>query len=64
MMEERELVKELNRLQNLPPTKEDWQDLHETIEAYLRRCLGRAIARSENRAQIIATIRKLAEVST
>jgi hypothetical protein len=61
-MEEREVVKELTRLQNLPTTKDDWQDLHETIEAYQRRCLARAIARSERRVELVATIRRLAGV--
>jgi hypothetical protein len=62
-MTERELVKELSRLQALPTTTEDWRDLYETIEAYKWRCLGRAIAAAPRREEIIATIRKLAEVN-
>lgn len=62
-MTERELLKELGRLQNLPATTEDWRDLHETIEAYTRRCLARAIARSVNRDQIVASIRARAEAA-
>ena len=62
-MTERELVKELGRLQNLPTTVEDWRDLYETIEAYQRRCLARAIAASPQRAEIVAMIKILASGS-
>ena len=60
LMPERELLRELDRLRNLPPTVEDWRDLHETITAYRARCLGRAIARDPQRAAIVATLRQLA----
>jgi len=61
-MEERDLVKELNRLQQQPPTVDDWRDLYETIEGYKQRCLARAIARSPQRTEILATIRALAGI--
>ena len=59
-MTEREVVKELDRLQSLPATGEDWRDLYETIEAYKRRCLARAIAASPQRDDLVTTIRELA----
>jgi hypothetical protein len=59
-MSERELLKELSRLENLPATVDDWRDLYETIEAYKRRCLARAIAASPQRDEIVATIKTLA----
>lgn len=59
-MTERELLRELQRLRNLPPTVEDWRDLHETLEAYQSRCLARAIAHCPQREVIVATIRTLA----
>jgi len=61
-MTEKEVIKELNRLDALPTTAEDWRDLYETIEAYKRRCLARAIAASPQRAQLVKAIRELAEV--
>jgi hypothetical protein len=61
-MTEREVVKELDRLNALPATKEDWRDLYETIEAYKRRCLARAIAASPTREPLVAAIRELAGV--
>jgi hypothetical protein len=62
-MDERELLKELNHLQALPATREDWRDLAETIDAYQRRCLARAIVAAPRRAAIIATIKTLAGVA-
>lgn len=59
-MNKRALVKELARLATREPTTEDWRDLYETIEAYNRRCLARAIARSPQRDEIVALIKALA----
>lgn len=56
-MEERELLRELDSLRNAPTTTEDWRDLYETIEAYKRRCLARAIAAAPNRVELLAAIR-------
>jgi len=57
---EHHLLKELSRLENLPATVEDWRDLYETIEAYKRRCLARAIAVAPDRDEIMQTIKQLA----
>lgn len=62
-MTERELCKELECLRALPATVDDWRDLYETIEAYMQRCLARAIAQSSRRAEIVEAIKTLAEVS-
>jgi hypothetical protein len=59
-MTERELLKELARLQQLPASTDDWRDLSETIDAYQRRCLARAIVASPRREEIVATIKQLA----
>lgn len=42
-------------------TKEDWRDLHETIEAFERRRLVRAITRHPKRTQLVDMIRGFAE---
>jgi hypothetical protein len=62
-MTERDLLRELDRLALLPPTKEDWRDLYETIEAYKRRCLARAIAISAQREVLVQAIRGFAGVT-
>lgn len=41
-------------------SKDDWRDLHETIEAFERRRTARAIARHPQRAQLVEMIRTLA----
>lgn len=63
-MTEREVLRELDRLQAQPATKDDWRDLYETIEAYKRRCLARAIAASPQCKNLIAAIRTFAEDPT
>lgn len=60
-MTERDVLRELDRLRALPTSKEDWRDLHDTIDAYQRRCLARAIAASPQRDELVAAIRHLAE---
>jgi hypothetical protein len=62
-MTERELRQELRRLQQQPASVDDWRDLYETLEAYQRRCLARAIAAAPRREEIIATIKTLAGVA-
>ena len=59
-MTDRELRRELGRLDALPTSTEDWRDLYETIEAYKRRCLARRIAASPDRDRLVAAIRRLA----
>jgi hypothetical protein len=44
-----------------PPSKEDWRDLYETLEAYKRRCLARAIVAHPQRARLVEMIRTFAE---
>lgn len=61
-MTERDVLKELDRLNALPTTAEDWRDLYDTIEAYKRRCLARAIAASPQRDDLVAAIGELAGV--
>jgi hypothetical protein len=63
MLTERDVLKELDRLRALPTTKDDWRDLHETIEAYQQRCLARAIAASPQRAELVEAIKTFAGVS-
>lgn len=61
MIEHRDLLRELKRLETQPPTTADWRDLYETLEAYKCRCLARAIAASPQRDELVAAIRMLAE---
>jgi hypothetical protein len=61
-MTERELLHLLAVLDREENTIEDWRDLYETIEAYKRRRLARAIARHPQREEIVATIRALAQI--
>jgi hypothetical protein len=62
-MTEQELLKALKFLEGQRPTIEDWRDLYETIEAYKRRCLARAILASPVRDDILAAIKELAGVA-
>jgi hypothetical protein len=58
---DRELMKALAALDQEPNTKEDWRDLYETIEAYQRRRLARAIARHPDRRALTRAIKVRAE---
>lgn len=44
-----------------PTSKEDWRDLYETIAAYERRCLARAIVAHPRHAELVEMIRTFAE---
>ena len=61
-MTDKILMQELARLQAQSTSAEDWRDLYETLEAYQRRCLARAIVNSTQRDVLVAEIRRRAEV--
>ncbi len=59
-MTERDLVRALDAMREQPPTVDDWRDLYQTIEDYMRRRLARAIVASPNRAELVEAIRERA----
>ena len=63
MLQERQLIEMLNDLDAQPNTTADWRDLYETVEAYKKRRLCRAIDTSPKRDEILASIQRLAGVS-
>lgn len=58
-MTEAEVVRAIRRLREVPPSVDDWRDLHETIEAYKDRCLARRIAKQP---ALVEAIKRLAEL--
>lgn len=59
-MTKSELLRELDRLQHAPNTKEDWMDLHQTIERYHVRRLARSRSAPPARQEILDAIERLA----